>query len=324
MKVLVTGATGFIGRRLVDRLVRDGDEVIALVRSEEHGLPDAVTVVHGDLMAPESLESVGVGCDLLFHLAAMITFDTAKRDQLVAVNGVGTANVLEAAQRLGIERSVVVSSACTLGLSVSPEITLDEDAPVVAKLAEANPYMAGKIAAESAAALASQTQDVVIVNPTTVYGPGDWSLNSGTLVKQVAGAGVMPVPPGGSNVVDVDDVVEGMLAAAEHGRSGRRYVLGGQNLLFSEIFSAIAEAVDHTPLWIRLPKLMRSPMAAAAWVAGRLTGSRFLTPQIVGDLFSFKYYSSDRAARELHWTPRYRFSESAERAWAFYKEHGLA
>ena len=171
---------------------------------------------------------------------------------------------------------------------------------------------------------AARDQNVVIVNPTTVYGPGDWSLNSGTLVLQVAHSRVLPVPPGGSNVVDVDDVVSGILAAGEGGQSGRRYVLGGANLTFGAIVSTIAGVVGRRPLRVPLPRWMRGPMAAVAWLGSRLAGGRFLTPQIISDLFAFKYYSSARAREELGWEAHCPFREAVERAWVFYREAGLA
>ena len=124
-------------------------------------------------------------------------------------------------------------------------------------------------------------------------------------------------------MVDVDDVVSGILAAGAHGESGCRYVLGGENLLFAEIFAAVSAVVGHRPFLVPVGRWLRSPMAAAAWLANRVLHSRFLTPQIVGDMFAFKYYSSARAESELGWTRRYTFSDSLERAWEFYRQEGL-
>lgn len=324
MKVLVTGATGFIGRRLVERLHQDRAEVLALVRDSRHGLPEGVRPVYGDILSPESLVDHGQGCDRLFHLAALITFDARKREELIKVNAQGTAVMLEAARRWKVKRSVVVSSGCTIGLSYAAERILAEDAPLDARLLKANPYMESKILAEREALKAADEQEVVVVNPTTVYGPGDWRLNSGALVLMIAGARVLPVPPGGSNVVDVDDVVEGILAAGERGRSGRRYILGGENLTFQQIFRIIAQEVGRSPVKIPIPRWMQKPVSLASWFAGRIFGGRFLTPQIVSDLFAFKFYSSARAQQELGWSPRHSFQESVERAWAFYRQEGLA
>lgn len=323
MRAFVTGATGFIGRRLVDRLHREGVKVIALVRSTTHNLPEGVQTLYGDILFPDSLGEAGFGCDRCYHLAAMITFNPRQKDELLRVNGQGTANILTAARRWNIERTVVVSSACTIGLSYNPTHVLDENAPLAETLILKNPYMASKLLTERETERISKEQTVVMVNPTTVYGPGDWTLNSGTLVLKIAKAGIMPVPPGGSNVVDVDDVVAGIVAAGEYGQSGRRYILGGENLPFARIFSTIADVVEHRPLLIPVPYWMRRPITGTAWIAGRITGNRFLTPQIVGDMFAFKYYSNERAKRELGWMPRYSFQETVKRAWDFYCQEGL-
>ncbi len=323
MRAFVTGATGFIGRRLVARLQADGTDVTALVRNETQALPTGVKSVRGDVLTSESFRDAGEGCDRLYHLAAMITFDERKREALIRTNGHGTANVLKAACRWGVARSVVVSSACTMGLSYARESLLDEDSPPTDELERHNPYLASKLAAERAAESAAREHAVVVANPTTVYGPGDWTLNSGALVSRVARSSVMPVPSGGSNVVDVDDVVDGILAVGERGRSGCRYILGGHNLLFREIVSTIADVVGRRPVMVDVPGWARSPMSVAASFAGRLTGSRFLTGQIVSDMFAFKYYSSLLAENELQWRAKRSFRESVERAWEFYLKERL-
>jgi dihydroflavonol-4-reductase len=323
VRAFVTGATGFIGRRLVNQLLMNDVEVVALVRREDHRLPAGVQIAHGDVLQPDSFGDAGKGCDRVFHLAAKITFDPRQRAELIRCNGEGTAHVLSAAQRWSVARVVVMSSAITLGLSYSDGAILDEDASPAAAMLQRNPYMAGKLAAEASAAAAAKHQHVVIVNPTTVYGPGDRGLNSGALIARVYRSLVLPVPPGGGNVVDVDDVVAGILAAAERGATGRRYVLGGENLRFSQIFSTVAEVVGRRPLFVPVGRWMRRPTAGAAWLAGRLTGSRFLTPQVVGDMFAFKFYTSDRARRELGYAPQYSFRQSVARAWEFYQREGL-
>ena len=322
-RVFITGATGFIGRRLVERLCKDGQEVVALVRRKEHNLSEKVKVVCGDILDFGSLEMAGVGCQTLYHLAAEVSFEPSKKEQLLRVNGEGTRNILQAAASWNVKQTVVVSSACTIGLSNNKNNILNEDAHSSDRLACENPYLASKLVAEEEAMRVSREQSVVIVNPSTVYGPGDWSLNSGTLVKKVAQTSVLPVPPGGGNVVDVDDIVDGILAAESHGLSGKRYILGNENLSFAQIFSTVATVIGHQPIFISVPTFMRIPMALAAGFVGRVTKSRLITPQIISDMFSYKYYSNQKAKEELKWEPRYSFEESIERAWNFYKKERI-
>jgi dihydroflavonol-4-reductase len=148
-------------------------------------------------------------------------------------------------------------------------------------------------------------------------------MNSGTLVKLAARAPVLPVPPGGGSVVDVDDVVSGILAAAQMGKPGERYALGSENLSFQAIFDAVCAAVGRNPPRVRLPRWTRMPAMAAAAAGGCLLRGRFLTPQIVGDMYRFKYCCGDRARRDLGWRPRFSFSESVGRAVDFYRREGL-
>ncbi|MBI4025878.1 MAG: NAD-dependent epimerase/dehydratase family protein [Verrucomicrobia bacterium] len=323
MKAYVTGATGFIGRRLVEKLRKDGATVIALVRNNRHGLPDGVQTVLGDILEPDSLRESGLGCDRLYHLAALITFDPRRREELLRVNRDGTVNMLSAARRWNVARTVVVSSACTVGLSHAKHHVLDEDSLLADELTD-NPYLESKLAAERAAVMVAGEQMATVVNPTTVFGPGDRTLNSGTLVLKVARSRILPVPPGGSNVVDVDDVGEGILAAGERGQSGRRYILGGENLTFAQIFDIVGRVVGNRPITIPVPGWMRMPMAGAARAAGWICSSRFLTPEIINGVFAYKCYSSRRAQEELSWSPRHSFRESVERAWAFYRQEGFA
>ncbi len=325
MRAFVTGATGFIGRCLVDRLVRDGDDVSALVRKDDHDLPATVRVAIGCVEdGREVLAQAMAGCDVVFHLAARVSFDPRSLTDLLRVNGDGTREVLAAARSASVPRTVVVSSACTIGLSDRPEKLLDENTPLDARLVDRNPYMRSKCAAEACAMEASRGgQWVVIVDPTTVFGAGDRTLNSGTLVRQVARAAVLPVPPGGSNVIDVDDVVDGLFAAAREGRSGKRYILGGANLRFGEILDSVASVVGRRPVMVPLPGLARLPMTVAAWVVQRLTGSRLITPQIVADTFAYKFFSSERAEAELGWRARRDFTSTLSSAWDYYRREGL-
>lgn len=324
MRVFITGATGFIGRRLVKRLSQNGDNVTALVRAPSHGLPLYVKAVHGDLLKPETYTDALKEIDCIYHLAGLITFDPKKRKDLLHINGQGTRLLLNQARAKQVRRCLIVSSACTRGISHSPGQMLDETATAGKVLIKSNPYLESKLAAEREALLFTDTQEVIIVNPTTVFGPGDYSLNSGTLTLAVAKAPIVPVPPGGSNVVDVDDVVLGIIAAAQRGKNGRSYILGGENLLFYKMFQLVEAVADSHTFFIPLPRKFKIPAAISAGIFGRITGNRFLTAQIIEDLFAYKYYTSYRARNELDWTPRFSFRDTLERAWDFYKKAGLA
>ncbi len=323
MRGFVTGATGFIGQRLVSRLIEKGWDVTALVRNTTHTLPNKVKVIKGDILQPDTFEDSGMGADIVYHLAALISFNYKKKDEMIKVNARGTANILKLARLWGVKCSVVVSSACTIGLSYSPDNVLDENAAYNEALIKRNPYMQSKVMAEQEALAVADKQHVTIVNPTTVYGPGDFRLNSGTLIKKISNSSFLPVPPGGSNVIDVDDVVEGIIMAAEKGNSGKRYILGNENMPFSRIFSDIVEVTGCNPIMFPIPYFIKQPFSIAVDIVGRIINSSFITRQVIEDMFYFKYYSNNLAVRELGWRPIYSFRNSVERAWDFYKRHGI-
>jgi dihydroflavonol-4-reductase len=303
----------------------EGAQVTATSRGTGRAALPGTVQVRMDVTDAASIQGVAAAYDEVYHLAAAVSFDPAMAASLTAINAGGTDNVLKAARGWGTGKVVVVSSACTIGLSYDPGVILDESSVPDKVLAERNPYMASKLAAEATAFDAARLgQDVVVVNPTTVYGAGDYSLNSGTLVLSVAKSKAVPVPPGGSNVSGVSDTVEGMLAAARKGRSGERYILGGYNLRFSEIIDSVMEAVGRRPLRVPLPRAVRPIMSLAARVVSAVTHSRLITPQIIEDLFSFKYYSGAKAARELGWAPSQPFASVVAEAWEFYRREGLA
>lgn len=324
-RAIITGATGYIGRCLVRRLAARGVSITAMVRPGAAQLPDDVQPFVGDLLSPiEQLADAMRGCDSLLHLAAAVSFAPSARADLERVNGEGTRRILDAANSAGVGRVVVVSSACTIGLSASASHPLDENTPFNEALAQRNPYLASKHLAERHAIdAADRGQHVVIVNPTTVFGPGDRTLNSGTMFQQIARARVMPVPPGGTNVVDVSDVCDGIIAAAEHGRIGRRYILGGHNATFAELFREIARQIGRSPIFVPIGNYARLPMRGMAWAIQHATGSRIITPQIVDDTFAYKFYSSQRAAADLNWSPTTALCEMLSAAWEYYKREGL-
>lgn len=324
-RAFITGATGYIGRCLVRKLASRGVSITAMVRPGAAQPMDEVQSFAGDLFSPiDQLTDAMRGHDVLFHLAAAVSFAPSAREELERVNSEGTRRILDAAKAADVGRVVVVSSACTIGLSASASHPLDENAPFNEALSQRNPYLASKYLAERHAMdAADRGRHVVIVNPTTVFGPGDRTLNSGTMFQQIARARVMPVPPGGTNVVDVSDVCDGLIAAAQRGHCGRRYILGGHNAHFAELFREIARRIGRSPLFVPIGNYARLPMRGMAWAIQHATGSRIITPQIVDDTFAYKFYSNHRAAVDLNWSPKTPLSETLSAAWEYYKREGL-
>jgi dihydroflavonol-4-reductase len=268
VRALVTGATGFIGSHVVAALAAAGAEV----RGFDRCAPEGADAVVGDIRDADALASAMQGCDAVFHLAAVYSYARAYAREMQAVNVEGTRAVLEAAARAGVSRVVHTSSCATCG-PVARRAATEADAPPSWELAV--PYKRTKLEGERLAlAAARDGLDVVVVNPTTPVGPGDRRPTpTGKMVADVArGRARAYLTRAALNVVAVEDVAAGHLLAFEHGRSGERYLLGGQNLSLREVFAIVAEAAGRRPPSVGVPW---APAYAAARVgdgALRLVG----------------------------------------------------
>jgi dihydroflavonol-4-reductase len=326
MRALVTGATGFVGAAVARALLREGWQVRVLVRdgSDRSNLQHlALEIAVGDLSDRPSLDRALAGCGALFHVAADYRLGAPDPRLLYSTNVEGTRNMLLAARQAGVERTVYTSSVATMGIpgDGSPG---DEQTPVSLD-AMIGHYKRSKFLAEQVALEAAQAgQPVVIVNPSTPVGPGDIKPTpTGQLVLDAA-AGRMPAyVDTGLNIVHVDDVAAGHLLAYHRGRTGERYILGGEDMTLREILAHIAKLVGRKPPRVRLPYAAVLPIAflAEAWtrVSGR---SGRITLEGVRLARKRMFFSSAKAVRELgyRWRPP---TEAFEDAVRWFREQGL-
>jgi farnesol dehydrogenase len=306
----VTGATGFIGSKLVAELVRRGHAVRALVRrtSSHRDLEgERIATVEGDIGDRGSLLRGMEGCSGVFHLAAYARNWARDPRTFFEVNVEGTRNVLGAARSAGVERVVLTSTMVTLG--PTPPGTVGDE-----RMARITPrfyteYEESKTVAEhEALRMASEGLPVVVVNPTRVYGPGKLTEgNSVTVMIDLYDRGRFPfLLAGGVNVGNyafVDDLVRGHILAMEKGRVGERYILGGENVSLRGFFDLVDETTGKRHLRLNMP----------AWLAisyGRLQGTSarwfgrypLITAGWVETFLQDWAYSSARAERELGYT----------------------
>ena len=262
--VLVTGSTGFVGNHVARLLAGRGERLRFLVRPSSDrttlaGL-DADFVV-GDLRDQESAREATRCCDTVFHVAAEYSLWTRNPDRIYEANVQGTHNLLEAAQLAGVKRFVYTSSIGTIAPSEDGS-ALTEDSPT--SLAQmTGHYKRSKFLAErEAERYARQGLDVVIVNPTAPIGEGDFKPTpTGQIIKDFLDGRMPAYVDTGLNLVDVRDVARGHLLAADKGRSGERYILGGENLSLRQILELAASASGLKAPQVRLPYF-------AAWIAG--------------------------------------------------------
>ncbi len=305
-RVAVTGATGFVGLHVVQELRRLGAEVIAVVRaaSKRARLLEARAVcVEAELDQAEALTRAMAGCEFVFHLAGAVDFgdDWARYRR---VNVEGTRQVLAAARRAKVKRVIHTSSIVAVGAGREPRI-LDETASWNLG-AERAPYATTKREAESLARSAARDgQDVVIVNPACVIGPNDYTGSEfGTLCKRFWRRSIPFHFGGGLNLVDVRDVAQGALLAAERGKSGERYILCGENRTTGDFYADLAAAAGKRYFFTRLP-------AGVGWGIAQIVSSLnwgkrrpvLTIPQLrLSRLFFF--FDCRKAREELGFSPR--------------------
>jgi dihydroflavonol-4-reductase len=268
MRALVTGASGFIGAHVAASLAAAGAEVRAFDRHPPAAgtLPDGVEPVAGDVTDPDAMARALDGCDAVFHLAAVYSYRRADTALMESVNVRGTQVVLDAAAR-GPRRRIVYTSSCATCGPVAGRAATEADTPPDWELSV--PYKRTKMEGERLArAAAAEGLDVVVVNPTTPVGPGDRGPTpTGKMVSDVARGHARAYLAGSVlNVVAVQDVAAGHLRAHERGRSGERYLLGGENLAMRDVFAAVATAVGRSAPRLPVPW-------SVAWLAAQAAGA---------------------------------------------------
>ena len=304
MTALVTGANGFLGSAVVRALLAEGSAVRALVRSgsDRRNLDGLdVEVAAGDLTDRDSLRRAAAGCSLVFHVAADYRLWVADPKPMYRSNVDGSVNVLEAAAAAGAERLVYTSSVAVLGLN-KDRTPADEDTPVTVEDMVGH-YKRSKFLAEQAVRKRAAELEfpVVTVNPSTPIGPRDVKPTPTGRILLDAAAGRMPAfVDTGLNLVHVDDVAAGHLAAAKLGVPGERYILGGDDFTLERILRVVAEHVGRRASTIRLPHWSVYPLAVAAEALAMLT-KREPRVTLDGVRMSTKhmYFSSRKAQRDL-------------------------
>lgn len=252
-KVLVTGATGFLGSHVVRAALKRGYKVRALIRKRSSlinlkGLP--VELWRGDIRSKESIRAALRDCQWLFHMAAEYRFTSLEGKTLLQTNIEGTKAVLQAAKESDVERVVYTSSTATIGIPQHSGIG-NEETPI-GKSDLVGPYKRSKYYAELEALRAAYTGlPLVIVNPSAPIGSHDSKPTpTGKFIVDFLNGKLFAYTNTGLNLVDAEDVAEGHFLAAEKGRIGERYILGNQNLDFRAILQILSEITG-----LRAPKL---------------------------------------------------------------------
>ena len=305
MSVFITGSTGFIGVHLVNRLAESGQTIHALYRSEEKKKmlkhPN-IKLFNGDIMDINSLEKAMEGCKYVYHVAAFTKIWSKNENTVYELNVNGTKNVLDAALKLGIKKVIFTSTAGIFG----PSITEKVDENSVRKIDYFLEYEKSKAKAEELIkSYSKNNMEITIVNPTRVYGPGLLSKsNSVTIMMQAYTDGKWRFIPGDGrsigNYVFIDDVVNGHILAMEFGKNGEKYLLGGTDLNYIELFSILRKITGKKYFMLKIPFVLISLMAEIMLLFSKIFNiPPAMTPSLIKK-FSYSWeVSSQKAINEL-------------------------
>ncbi len=307
MKVLVTGANGLLGNHLVRQLLATGHQVRAMVRQSSNlaaleGLD--IEYSYGDVRQADSLEAAARGCEMLYHTAAVFSYWGHSREEMMETARQGARNAVMAAQKAGITRMVLTSSAAVLGARRDPVALAElDDVP----MEQAPDYFASKIIQEQAALEAGKELgvEVIAVNPSVFIGPRDIRPSAGlAMLTDYIADPLKMTWPGGVNILHVEDVAKAHILLADKGTPGERHIVCGENWQWRKVHADLSALTG-----LRGPGLSMSPTlarlgAAAMEFGAKVTGKPPMATsdqaQVVGCYF---WYKGDKAMA-LGFSPR--------------------
>ena len=309
MRAFVTGATGFVGGRLVSRLRERGDTVVALVRSPARASALRAVgceLLEGDLGSVKTLERGIDGCEAVFHAAGLyrLGIPASERAAMYEVNVRGTERVLDAAIAAGTPRIVYVSTVNVFGDTRDEIVSEEYERPGRDFLSY---YDESKfLAHEAARARIEEGGPVSIGQPGVVYGPGDTSQLGDQIRRAQEGRlRYVSFPRVGCNAVHVDDVAAGLLAIHDGGRVGESYVLGGELTRVGEVIAIAAAAAGRRPPRLTMPTALVRLSAPLAPLLGPRVGLPANLREVVRASDGVTYWATDaKARRELGYSPR--------------------
>ncbi len=301
--ILVTGATGFLGRHVVRVLAAVGHEVLALSRGGTE-LEGATRNLKGDVTCREDMDRACEGVDMVVHGAGMVSADPEDAGLLYALHVGGTETTLAAAKAAGVQRVVHISTSGTVAVSETRQM-MDEDHETPRQLIQRWPYYRTKLYAEELALAASEPGfEVLSLNPSLLLGPGDVTGEATKSVRMFLDDQVPMAPPGGISFVDVRDVAEAVKAALSQGRAGQRYLLAGGNMPFTAYYQRLAQVTDRPAPAGRAPRFVKRIFEFLPGLGKEEVGFGFSVDRVgLLQACHFWYCDDSRARKDLgFWT----------------------
>ncbi len=322
MRILITGVTGFLGNNLARTLLQQGHQVVAAIRhSSDRKTLDGLDLerLEIDLNNHADVSMALENVDVVVHAAAMIQLGWTKLDASRRVNVDATSRIAESARRKGV-RMIYVSTVDALGAATEhepgDETKLNPPKPACS-------YVVSKREAESAVILeVSNGLEAVIVNPGFMVGPYDWKPSSGEMMLAIEKHFIYYAPAGGCSVVDVRDVADGIVSAITHGQTGQRYILGGENMSYFELWTLMAKVMERRAPKRRLPNWLAATVGKVGDCSSKLLRNELPINSAAVRLGQmFHYYSSEKAKRELGYKIG-SVDDALRDAWDWFKLNG--
>ena len=321
--VLVLGAAGFNGGHIAKKAQDGGWKVHGFRRNSSSGAPvqsQDIVWVEGDLDHFSSLKEAMSGMDYVFHAAGYYPtdYDPRKISQQISFAAEQMKNVVRATREAGVKRLIYTSTMSTIGLPPENESRLADERDFYRPGSlPHNGYYEAKCAMENIALEASRGgYGIVVLNPTTVFGPGDVHISTGKILLMIAEGKARAIPPGTINIIDVRDAAAAHINAARIAKAGERYILGGANYSISEAAAINADIAGTKPPSLTLP----------TWVLDlyiRLADSLPFVPYAPFHLRAYRHwqgYNMDKAKRELKLQSRF-LEETVRDSLRWFSQH---
>lgn len=305
MKILVTGATGYFGQRLALTLAEAGNHVNILVRDPGSvNIPrhKNIHVFKGDITNRQSITASIQDCEQVYHTAALVKIFARNAADFYKVNVEGTANVLSKALEAGVKKLVFTSSCGVMGPSLG-EPRSENDPRIISF---ENDYEFTKFLAENLVRdYIHKGLFTVIVAPSKIFGPGieTHPMSVNKLIKKFI-LGKPTIIPGPGNIMSnycfIDDVVQGHILAMAKGMGGEKYILGGENISYSNLFKMLRSLSGTKAKLMQFPKFFAQVWAILQWIQYKMTDKEpFATTKGIRHIFSNKTVTSEKAVRQL-------------------------
>lgn len=307
MKVLVTGANGFLGALLTKRLLEEGHQVKALVRKSSD-LSELAEVkpeyVHGDVTDRASLIENFRDQEIIFHLAGYIAYKKSERPLMDKVNVMGTQNVVEACAQVKTPQLLHLSSVVAIGSSFTQQVLNETSAYNIHHLNLG--YFETKKQAEDIVITAAKQNRIhaICVNPSTIYGNGDAKKGSRKNQIKVARGELGFYTSGGVNVVAAEDVLDGILLAIRKGRNAERYILSSENMTIQTLFQKIAQAAGVAAPTVKMPDWVLHTLGILGDTATSFGIKAGISRENAYTATMFHWFDCQKARNELGYKPR--------------------